>query len=462
MCTSLCPAVVVTCRHAEYQALGPGVDLATHVEMVGLTGKQAARHLSEQLRDAAEKRRWAPVIDTLRVDPAGALAAQLATPWRLTLARTAFRDDGDPAALLPAGSAETADEYAAAVGSLLLGAYVAAAVSLHGRARRYRPADVEHWLENIAVGLVWQDRCGGSGTDIALDEWWGGGHATELAYAAVVGLFVVLWFTALAVVAHSWLAFAGLLAFGFALEDAVEADRPRRVSRTYWLFIAVVTTVVIPLLTVGYFKLTHAVGPRISAWQERLLQPLGPVGRFVTDFPRWLEAPFPGWLVAVGVAVGAGWLAAAFGASVVYALTQRDPRPVGPRDVVRINTQVAIGLALVTGAGFSALLTPKLGLALALKIGLGSGIACGLAASGEWIRYGVTVVVDAIRGRSPLRFGAFLDWARDAGLLRVSGTAYQFRHRQLQDWLTHGPRARGQMPGTLSTPPGDSRYGESP
>ena len=34
-----------------------------------------------------------------------------------------------------------------------------------------------------------------------------------------------------------------------------------------------------------------------------------------------------------------------------------------------------------------------------------------------------------------MRFGAFLDWAHDAGLLRVSGVAYQFRHRQLQEWL---------------------------
>ncbi len=43
------------------------------------------------------------------------------------------------------------------------------------------------------------------------------------------------------------------------------------------------------------------------------------------------------------------------------------------------------------------------------------------------------------RGRLPWRLGAFLNWGYDAGLLRVSGVAYQFRHRELQDWLTTHP-----------------------
>jgi hypothetical protein len=35
----------------------------------------------------------------------------------------------------------------------------------------------------------------------------------------------------------------------------------------------------------------------------------------------------------------------------------------------------------------------------------------------------------------PQRVGHFLDWAYDANLLRMSGTAAQFRHRELQAWL---------------------------
>jgi hypothetical protein len=50
----------------------------------------------------------------------------------------------------------------------------------------------------------------------------------------------------------------------------------------------------------------------------------------------------------------------------------------------------------------------------------------------------------------PVGFGAFLDWAAGAGLLRVSGIAYQFRHRQLQDWPTSGAAGTGTDPAQAS------------
>ena len=84
------------------------------------------------------------------------------------------------------------------------------------------------------------------------------------------------------------------------------------------------------------------------------------------------------------------------------------------------------------------------GLTLGLRYGLAIGITCPiwfgitLVASG-WTRYHVTVMIIAVRQQGPLRFGVFLDWAQQAGLLRVSGVAYQLRHRQLQDWLTSRP-----------------------
>lgn len=42
---------------------------------------------------------------------------------------------------------------------------------------------------------------------------------------------------------------------------------------------------------------------------------------------------------------------------------------------------------------------------------------------------------EAIRGAFPLRRTAFLSWCVTAGLMRTSGSAYQFRHRELQDHL---------------------------
>ncbi|NRQ34865.1 NACHT domain-containing protein [Nonomuraea sp. NN258] len=39
----------------------------------------------------------------------------------------------------------------------------------------------------------------------------------------------------------------------------------------------------------------------------------------------------------------------------------------------------------------------------------------------------------------PWRMGRFLRWCSQAGLIRVAGTAYQFRHRELQDYLARHP-----------------------
>ncbi|MFI6979020.1 NACHT domain-containing protein [Embleya sp. NPDC050154] len=59
---------------------------------------------------------------------------------------------------------------------------------------------------------------------------------------------------------------------------------------------------------------------------------------------------------------------------------------------------------------------------------------------GAGVRY-LALLLCTRRGprRLPWRLGRFLAWATDAGLLRVSGTAYQFRHRELQEWLADNP-----------------------
>jgi hypothetical protein len=86
------------------------------------------------------------------------------------------------------------------------------------------------------------------------------------------------------------------------------------------------------------------------------------------------------------------------------------------------------------------------------------GAAFGLAFSGiAWTHYHVAVVIIAVRRQGPLPFGAFLDWAAQAAMLRVPGVAYQFRHLQLQDW----PTSPGPEPSNCA-PRRDSRRGNVP
>jgi hypothetical protein len=52
------------------------------------------------------------------------------------------------------------------------------------------------------------------------------------------------------------------------------------------------------------------------------------------------------------------------------------------------------------------------------------------------VRYALAVTVMAVNGRMPLRLKRFLNWSVDVGLLREAGPTYQFRHVELQRWLT--------------------------
>lgn len=81
------------------------------------------------------------------------------------------------------------------------------------------------------------------------------------------------------------------------------------------------------------------------------------------------------------------------------------------------------------------------GPASALTFGLAAGLALGfaveLAGGPTGVRYGLLLI--CTRGRLPWFLGRFLDWCYSANLIRVSGIAYQFRHRELQDYLAARP-----------------------
>jgi hypothetical protein len=182
--------------------------------MLPLTGSEAAGYLSDQFLDDRERRRWQPITARLRDDPDGLLAGQLATPWRLTLAVTVFRDSGDPAELLPLipgpGSVALA-AYPLRVDRLLLSRYVPAAVRLHDPDERYSPEQVQHWLTAIAEGLAWQADHGRSATDLQLDQWWRviGQRATALAHVALVAVAAIPWLAAGVILGSGGITFTG-------------------------------------------------------------------------------------------------------------------------------------------------------------------------------------------------------------------------------------------------------------
>jgi hypothetical protein len=420
--------LVITCRHHEYQALTRGIDRATHIEMTPLDGNQAAAYLRGQFRTPDEARRWEPVLAALNASPHGPFAAQLSTPWRLTLALAAFRDADDPAAILPPAWLHPA-QYARQVDALLLGRYVPSAVRLHSPGTPYAdPKQVGKWLTALAYGLAWQSRHGQSATDITPHDWWrpSGGPAIRLAHTALAALpasaclavFITgPWYT--------WLQVYGELLVPTMVFSVVfrryRSPIPHRLTARH---------------------IATRVGLRSLA---RRLAPWLAVG-LVLGLTSWLEsgkqAVSVGFaaLIAFGLAPGV-----AFGLS--GALDDPSPQARRPREVIKASGIYGLVFALVLmltfvlvnglAYGFGTFGFGNDGRVIVLRFGFWFGLACSLGYfAGAWTRFRITVAVNAARGRAPLRFGAFLDWAVQAGLLRVSGISYQFRHRQLQDWLT--------------------------
>lgn len=410
--------VIVTCRHGEYQALARDVDRATHIKMLPLTGNEAAGHLHEQFRNQDELERWGPVLAALHTDPAGAVAGQLGTPWRLTLALAAFHDGGDPSRLLPCG-AELAGEdtetgYGRRINQLLLGGYVPAAVRLRDPAGRYDPLNVQRWLAALADGLAWQAHHARSASDIRLDQWWEptGRRATRLTHIAVAAVPALAWLMAGSITFNPWFVVTG----SFAAAAAAAAEGRPSPER---LRLGEVTT------SRGMRRfapgLAFGLGVGTAAGQGAGLG--------------------VGLVVGLGIALGIGL---SFGL-----LADNSPQAIGPRDVIRADGRYRLAVGLMLGLSFGLTFGLRFGLRFGSAAGLGFGLAAGVTfghtyghaslprgGSSAWTRHYVSVVINAARRRGPLRFGAFLDWAQEAGLLRVSGVAYQFRHRQLQDWLT--------------------------
>ena len=411
-------AVVVTCRHEEYQALQTAVDRATHIEMVTLNGSEIAEYLADQLR-GPEEEAWEPVLAALHGDPTGPLAEQLATPWRMTLALTVFRDRGNPTELLPG---PIPDRYAERVNALLLDRFVPSVVRQQDSSRRLTENQVMQLLTDLAHDLDWQARHKGSATDIELDKWWRsvGPRAAPIIHIALILPIAVLWL-AVGIIDHmasSLIAGVSLLLLAFVAGLPPTSPHQakfgllitRRGLRRFGLSFlgGLGIGLVLGLVSVLGFKLGLVLG---------LVTGLG-----------------------IGLIVGL-----VFGLQ--YGVETNSPEAIGPRDLLRKDRQYGLVVGLVAGLAGGLLYGIPAGLAdgaaFGFLYGLAGAVSVGVSYSltlgaESWTRYCIAVGIAAIRRSGPLRFGAALDWAYQAGLLRLAGVAYQFRHQQLQIWLMTG------------------------
>ncbi|MEU5324365.1 NACHT domain-containing protein [Streptomyces sp. NPDC021056] len=421
-------SLILTCRTHHYDALTPHTEVldAARITIAPVGNVDAKAYLTDRALGTV---RWQPLLNHLAAHPDGLLATVLSTPWRLCLTATVYHHDGDPGELLTLPDADALDHH-------LLARYIPAATRTTPNPRGYTPHDVHRWLHHLTTHLdptgflPATTPQGAEATDLVLHELWPlAGRARVRTTDALLTTLTVLTTLPLAWTAPQQRAvpLAVLISVFAVLAGAfdITAGRPRSAAN--------------PLRTPqGRRKLAAgllvglafglAVGLAVGLAAGLLLRLAAGLATGLT----------------VGLAFGL-----AFGLSL--GLTRDPGANLGARAVIRSDALAGLTFGLTFGlaagllVGLAAGLT--FGLATGLLVGLAFGLAFGLATGlviGAQAARRYAVFLLCSRRRLPFRLALFLDWAVTAGLMRYSGPAYQYRHRELQHWLRQHPQPPDQ------------------
>jgi hypothetical protein len=428
--------LVLTCRTGQYDALTAGqiwARDAARVDLAPVKPDQASAFI-EAAAGTDQLPRWQPVLHALN-HSGHPLAEALVTPWRLTLAVTVYQEQRlengaylrDPADLIGHGSAEQIRDHLL---ELFIPATIAAATAAGRNSGRYRPEQVRAWLTVLARYLTanttrrpFAERTLSS-TDLVLHELWplAGNRPRILALGliALIGAVTTLAFA----LPFGHIAFSILM--GVALSGGVG-------------FIAWVEE---PWPRLTHIDLAQMKSGPALVTTLGACPALGLLGG-VTSGGQPVD-------LAAGLAAGLliGSLLSLWGLS----LMSNGFKPVAaPRDIVRDDLVsgtatllvAALSVGLMAGiigeirpGGLNGVTAAAMAVAITITLGLLAVPAGGPGNAG--LRYLLLLVCMA--WRLPWRLGRFLHWCyTETGLIRIAGIAYQFRHRELQDYLATHP-----------------------
>ncbi|MCR6488412.1 NACHT domain-containing protein [Amycolatopsis sp. OK19-0408] len=465
--------VVLTCRSERYRKLAKnhGVALvdAVTVEVEPLEIDQVIGWLSHRFPDPSAKpdrvqSRWRRVITTLRRHPKGQLATCLTKPLMLYVAVTVYRDPrSEPREMCNPERNESS--LPRTLKARLFDQLVPAIVAHHPRRNGtyYNAEEVTRWLRSLAKHLAWMGENGHSSVDLHLHHLWRTtgnppGRAIRFWAAAltvaVIALPVLVFVVQSATftgfhpptTARGWIAAFGiviLLGWIFQHTSSPTMKPPQRLEVRLALSVA------------GRRKLAEGLMKAL-----KLALPVGLGLGLAFGIAVGLPIGLPVGLTA-GVTIGL-----VFG--VTGGLTAAQMTASQPSDPMRqaLTWDLVRGVVAWLAGGAIGWLTGRFAMMFTdwkvvgltswwvgwLSIGLAFALAVGLIGSPGPL-YALTVWKLRRSGELPGRPGQFLDWAHNAGLVRVSGAAVQFRHSDLQEFLlasadagvqARAPEARGR------------------
>ncbi|MGA5194487.1 NACHT domain-containing protein [Streptomyces exfoliatus] len=441
--------VVVTCRADLYHclersaspAMRPGevpvLQDAAVVTLRPLDIDRARQHIAYRFPgrspDAEVEDRWRPVISHLTGHPDGPLARLLCSPLWLFVTVATYLNHGQPEELtrLPADKLH----------DFLLARLLPQTVAQHQPAGTgYSESEVLHWLGTLARHLTAARQEGNSGTDFYPHQLWRvAGHLlpriiSTILQGTLTTLFLLLALSHYHSTTSYWIPpYApgrALLLAGATLVVWVAVHAGRGSVRLRGLDTSLLRTP--------------------SGRRRMLFALVWPVAGLAIGyvFGLWYSQ---GYGTRVGQAYGLSFVSVGLVLATETVLASRPSAVSRPSRLMgqafAFQSVVLTSYGLAFSAGFGAMnlaAYPWLswtafgdGATLGLCLGLAIGI--GRTCTSAWTLYVISTLVLAARRRFPRRrLGPFLDWAYDAGLLRLSGIAVQFRHHALQEWVSRG------------------------
>ncbi|NUR88436.1 MAG: NACHT domain-containing protein [Nonomuraea sp.] len=431
--------VIITCRRHQYDSLvadDAAAKGAARIALATVTRDQAWSFI-QAVTDEESPARWESVLDALSTD-GHVLADALATPWRLTLAVFVYQERDketgrylrDPAELRGFTDVGQVSEHLLA---RLVHARVSAGITLRG----YAPtAEQAHsWLGILAAYLNGnQGRPPYAGrelstTDLVLHELWPLAGRASRTYGLLIALVVGMVLAA-AALSQTTIGFEPGQIFGAAGPVVAALLAYVALWRNLWPSPG----------ELDLSLLRSARGRREATVVTVLAMGLGLIiaGAYWLAFNSVLV---PDGGLAVQLLSGAaafGILGFAFGMSGAELQQSLVPPAVLRNDLLSwlVSTVgVCLGVGLMVGGVF--------GLLYAFAAAAASMALAAVAFDGTFVGGAATLrylgFLVATRGWLPWRLGRFLQWCYAAGLLRISGIAYQFRHKEFQDYLAVHP-----------------------
>jgi NACHT domain len=472
--------IVLTCRTGQYEALESAREWVHDAARVRLSPVSVAAARTFLTGRVMDKNRWQPVLRAIGPGGNRALRAALSTPWRLAMAATVYEQrDASSGEFLREPTELVSPELDSGekIRDHLLGLFIPASVAARGGL--YPAERVHRWLATLARYLEKNGASGDrparilhdrelSGTDLVVQDLWPligprRVRAVSLLPVSSAGIWLAYLVLTHVISPFSWHAISSdpwaLLRFPMVLTAIVLLEVIKLTWSEVWTspatFRAVWTRTVSGrrwLVAVGILAglIFSAVGGFVNMWGTP---------RF--DIPQNLPQSVKLRLAQLGYVNMTRWhefWSGTLDAFLIFPLYILMLLPdeeyfeyerAGPVDALRssIIPDLAGGIlaALYTYVVIRSFGNNNIGLAggANFQIAVASGLVCSTGLGVDSWRYAMLLICTRRwSGRwLPWRLARFLRWSYDAGLLRIAASGYQFRHRELQEYLVRHPTA---------------------